>query len=265
MDLPVDRQAAAVARLYAAAEERLRRLALEALASGNLETARYRQVRLAAIQQELAALQAQAVPEATQVLASAYRLGVDIGGGISGAFGTGIHADAVAILADSLVNKLNDAAEHVGRQAEDVFRQEGLRLSAMHLLEGSTRREASKQLQESLAGKGIKSFTDRAGREWNLGSYTEMVIRTTTREAVSVATRNRMLEGGNDLVTISHHEHEPDVCSKFDNRTFSITGSTDGYPVLSDWPPYHPRCRHVATPASANLDQLERDLGLVTA
>jgi hypothetical protein len=263
VDLPVDRQAAAVARLYSAAEERLRRLALEALASGNLGTARYRQVRLAAIQQELAALQAQAVPEATQVLASAYRLGVDIGGGISGAFGTGIHADAVTILADNLVNRLNDAAEHVGRQVDDVFRQEGLRLSAMHLLEGSARREASKQLQESLAGKGIKSFTDRAGHEWGLSTYSEMVIRTTTREAVSVATRNRMLEGGNDLVQISSHVHESDMCDRYDGKVFSLTGATEGYKVLDRLPPLHPRCKHVLSPASANRDQLERDLGLV--
>jgi hypothetical protein len=259
--LPTDARAAAIARLYAEAEARLQALVLEALASGSLGTARYRSQRLAVVQQVLAAVQGEAVPQAAQAVTDAYVLGSRIAG-VTGSFGSGVHGEAVNALADALTTRLNDAAETVGRRVDDVFRREGLRHAALSLITGGTRRDASQALQDELVKQGVSAFTDRAGREWGLSTYTEMVIRTTTREAVSVGTKNRLLGNGQDLVEVSKHNHEPDACTPYEGKTFSLTGATDGYPVLDTLPPFHPMCRHVLTPAHASLEQLERSLGL---
>lgn len=267
MNLPSDRAATALARLYQTAEARLEALIARAIASGALGTARYRAVRLAEVQRILSELQDEAVPEATQAVADAYR----VGGLIAGVdtFGSSVHQDAVEVLADNLASRLNDAAEKVGRQTEDVFRREGLRHAALDLIEGGTQREASARLRETLVRQGVSSFEDRAGRQWGLASYSEMVVRTTTREAVSTATHHSLLERGDDLVTISSHrgvEPDDERCLRIQGRTFSITGRTPGYPVLplDEWPPMgtHPRCVHVATPAAASFEALERSLGI---
>lgn len=261
MRLPTDRAVTALARLYEAAEAHLRALVAESIASGALGTARYRQQRLALVQQLLAAAQAEAVPEATQLVVDSYTLGGNIAG-IEGGFGTGIHTEAVEVLADALVGRLNDAAERVGRQADDIFRREGLRHAALDLIQAGTQRDASKQLQEALIRQGVSGFQDRAGRDWGLATYANMVVRTTTREAVSTATKNAMIERGDDVVQISSHRHESDVCDAYDGKVFSLTGATDGHPVLDRLPPFHPNCSHVMTAATANLDALERSLGL---
>jgi hypothetical protein len=261
MRLPTDRAATVLARLYATAEAQLRALVAEAVASGALGTARYRQTRLAEVQRILADLNGEAIPEATQVVADAYTLGGQIAG-IEGAFGTGIHQEAVNVLADALTASLNDATERVGRQASDVFRREGLRHAALDLIAGGTQRDAAKELRATLLRRGVSGFRDRAGRDWGLSTYAEMVVRTTTREAVSTATKNTLVERGDDLVTISSHRHDSDMCDRYDGKTFSLTGATDGHPVLDQLPPFHPNCVHVLTPATANLDALERELGL---
>jgi hypothetical protein len=93
---------------------------------------------------------------------------------------------------------------------------------------------------------------DGKARNYQLGKYAEMVIRTTSREAQSAATAQTMLKTGMDLVTISEHKDTdgPDVCNVYEGNTYSLTGSSDEYPVLDQWPPFHPNCRHVMTPAS---------------
>lgn len=239
MRLPTDRAAIVLARLYQAAEAQLQALIEQAIVSGALGTARYRQTRLAEVQTILAELNGEAVPEATQLIVDAYQLGGQIAG-LRGEFGTAIHQEAVELLADALTSSLNDATERVGRQVDDVFRREGLRHAALDLIEGGTQREAAKRLRDTLVRQGVSGFQDRAGRQWGLANYAEMVVRTTTREAVSVATKNAMLERGDDLVTISSHHHESDVCDRYDGKTFSLTGATEGHPVLDQLPPFHP-------------------------
>jgi hypothetical protein len=87
-----------------------------------------------------------------------------------------------------------------------------------------------------------------------------MVVRTTTREAATHGTINRLLERGDDLITISEHPDPAEVCVPYAGQTFSLSGQTDGYDVIDQLPPFHPNCRHVATPASENLDAFEAAL-----
>jgi hypothetical protein len=158
----------------------------------------------------------------------------------------------------------------IGRRADDPWRRVALETIGAGTVAMDTRRQISRDLAERLIREGIDDgvtgFVDRAGRRWSLDTYTEVVVRTTTREAASRATVGRMRDHGLDLTTISSHSHAADECSPYDGKTFALPGTeaaTAGrYEVLDVLPPFHPRCRHVATPAAVGveeyLDELER-------
>jgi hypothetical protein len=160
------------------------------------------------------------------------------------------------------------AAGFVGRRVDDPWRRVGLGAVGEGLVTLDTRKQVSAAMVRRLIDEGVADaltgFVDKAGRRWSLDTYAETVARTTTREATSRATANRLLEHGLNLVTISHHPHLSDECSPFDGQTFALdpTGDTQGYPVLAKLTPFHPRCRHVTTPAGASFEAFERELGL---
>lgn len=251
--------------LYRVAAARTRSLLDEAIASEKLGAIRYRKARIAAIQAVLAGL-VEPTGELVDDLAQAtYAHGADRVDALiqSGeTFGGGVHAEALRAIADNLTAQLNAARDTLGRRAEDSLRKEGLRQVALGLAGGDTRRETSKQLVAQLRRQGMTAFQDAAGRRWTLDTYAAMAVRTTTREAASIGTRNRLLEQGLDLVDVSEHPHEADEhdeCDRYAGRTFSLTGKTPGFPILDRLPPYHPNCKHYITPSAKNLDQLDAD------
>jgi hypothetical protein len=109
---------------------------------------------------------------------------------------------------------------------------------------------------QGLLDQGQTAFVDRRGRKWRLDSYAEMVARTTTREAASVATINTCDEFGLDLVRISTHSPTCELCAPLQGKVYSISGNDDRYPMLTDErrPPIHPNCRHVLAPYVRELD-----------
>lgn len=161
----------------------------------------------------------------------------------------GAHEAAASALAGQLDGRLVAARLTIGRQAKDVFARISREQVEVGLAGGLGRREVSAQITEELLKEGTTAFVDRAGRRWGLDTYAEVAARTATREAVTIGTANRCLELGQDLVTISQHANACEICRPFEGRTFSLTGETEGYPKAERLPPYHPRCRHVATPA----------------
>lgn len=264
----------ALIALYARAAKRLRVQIRQAIRSGAIGTAAYRAEQLQTIQRELQKLGKGTKPLILPVVFEPYVRGgqvVDVGlGRTAAAFQfTGPHPLAAQALADNLSFSLGRARDTIGRRVDDVFRRVGLEEVGTGVAAGSARREVSSALQARLEREalvdGLTGFVDARGARWQLDVYSEMVARTTTREAMSAGTRNRMAELALDLVTISSHANPCDLCADYDGQTYSINGTTPGYDVLDQWPPFHPNCRHVATPAAANLDLLEQELGLAVA
>lgn len=267
MNLPTDQKVKRLVNLYEAADLRLQVLITEAIARGATGTANYYRRQLAEVRKVLVEVQTNAIPFATELIGDAYVHGVTVVDetiGTKGSF-AGVHREAVDVLADNMVNRLGEAVTTVGRQAEDVFRRIALDQVSLGLLEGSTRKNVSDAMARRLVSERAGAFVDRAGRKWSLQSYTQMVARTTTRETVSMGTANRLLENGHDLVTISEHDHKDDECSDYEGKTFSMTGATPGYDVLDTYPPFHPNCVHVLTPAETTLDEFEAAVGSAEA
>jgi len=85
---------------------------------------------------------------------------------------------------------------------------------------------------------------------WKMSAYSRMVSRTTLRTAQSRATEDLCKQFENDLVEISDHGTETEICQEYEGKVFSISGKTPGYDILDQWPPFHPNCQHSPTPTS---------------
>lgn len=258
------RRLAALTRLYELADARLSAMVSQALLHGTTAKLRYRRRVLAQVSELLTDLHKEGAQAAEQVVVSAYDDGLRIAHpdqgrrAIKGALGGGPHRQAIEVLVDSLENGLTDAENTVGRRIDDIFRREQLRTVAEQLAVGNVRTDAARALETALRRQGTTAFVDRAGRSWSLDTYTAMAAHTVQREAMSTATKNRMLERDIDLIEIDRHPHVPDVCSPYDGKTFSLTGATPGYPVIDKLPPFHPWCKHTAFPSPENFRRGQR-------
>jgi len=87
-----------------------------------------------------------------------------------------------------------------------------------------------------------RKFININGRNYQMTKYAEMVARTRLRTVQSDAVKNSCAQYENDLVEISDHGTETEICKPFEGETFSISGQTPGYETISEWPPFHPNC-----------------------
>jgi hypothetical protein len=269
--LPPDRDAAAVAAVFRAAADRLRALIARSLASGRIGGVAYRRRVLAATEAVLDELARGSRGSLALAIRDAYLFGAsvldkpptgvrlpdDLFGRVSPS------VEAVRALATAAEFRLTDAIRTVGRSVDDVFRRAALEEVTFGVAAAEATEATAERLRRTLVEEGVTAFTDRSGRRWPLDSYAEMVARTTTREAMTVGTADRLMAAGIDLVTFSDHGASScPVCRPYQGRTYSLTGATPSYTRLPAPPPVHPRCRHVIYPARAGFAQLERSLGL---
>lgn len=167
-----------------------------------------------------------------------------------------VHQRAIDVVAQNMADNLRGATQFVGRRVNDVFRQVGLEQTGRKLAAGQTWQDMKKKVIQELLDRGQTAFVDRLGRKWRLDTYAEMVARTTTREAASIATLNTCREFGLDMVRITTHYPTCERCAAVQGKVFSISGKDKRYPKLTDEyrPPLHPSCRHSCHPYVRELD-----------
>lgn len=250
--------------LYEQAERFIARKINAALASGAKGTATYFENQARSVNRELARLRVQAAPLERAISAAAYATGVTAVEATvdrSTAF-SNVHVASVDVLAANLEGRLRYAEEFVGRMVNDTFRRISLEQTGLAMASGLDARSQRVNIERELRRNGITAFVDRRGRRWTLANYSRMVTRTTTREAATVGTTNRLREVGLDLVTIDEHPGSCPICRPLQGRTYSLSGNSRNYPRATALPPIHPNCRHVAYPARASFEEFEKALGL---
>jgi hypothetical protein len=235
--------------LYRDAERRLEGIVRQAAMRGHAYTERFASMQLQHIRQITDRLAENTPAMAYNAVATAYGTavqavhaatpGLSTESLLQGGF-TGVHEEAVSQLAQALAAPLVEAANFVGREARDAFQQAGVHEVALGIATGEKREQIAAHMVDRLTRQGITGFQDAAGRNWKLGNYADMVTRTTTREAVTAGTRNRLTDLGLDLVTISDHGDTDELCAEFAGNTYSLSGETPGYEQLTDEPPFHP-------------------------
>lgn len=228
--------------LYADAEERLLGIVARQLAAG-YDAPRWAQRKLGAIQQLRRSAQAvvdelgRAVElEVFDVVAESYNRGHRAAVAELGALPNEArrlvdeitpNAQAVDRLAHESVDLVTATHRGILRAVMDAYREVVARVTATPLLGTGTRRQATQDAMRQFADRGISGFTDRAGRRWQLTSYAEMAVRTSTARAAIEAHTRTLTEAGLDYVLASDAPRECPLCRPWEGKLLGI-GGPDG-------------------------------------
>lgn len=279
--LPSDRGARELERIYRQAQRAITAQVQAALRAGNLERAAERRMQLAAVLALLDQLGAATDPLARRLVQQAWQDGSTLVAAdlarqarvrvdavrVPRSF-TGVSRDGVLALEDSILGRLRTARQTVGRQVDDLYARAGRRQALRSLLgaEGSPR-TATRALERDLRRRGATGFVDKAGKRWALDSYSEMVVRTVTREAVVQGQLARMASHGVSVARVSRHASACSICRPLEGKLVSIDGVTSEYlgEAVADLatvgaPPYHPRCRHTLEPQVLEIEELRQEM-----
>ncbi len=170
------------------------------------------------------------------------------------AFG-GVNTDAVRTLVTEGQRALHAMTLPIQSAQASIY-SDVVRQTATRMLTGTvTRREASAQAIRTWAAKGITGFRDRAGRNWDMASYAEMVGRTTAGNAIVQGHVDRLVDNGHDLGIISDAPAECSACRPWEGKLVSLTGHSPpgrrgefeikgSLARAKDEGLFHPGCRH---------------------
>lgn len=153
---------------------------------------------------------------------------------------------------------LDNASFQVLRKSNDAY-QQVMANSTTGLLAGTdTRIQASQKMLNEFASKGITTFVDKAGRNWDLGSYAEMCARTVSAHAALQGHIDRQVEVGEDLVKVSTIGTTCPICQRWQGVILSISGNHPKYHSLDEAKAaglFHPNCKHTLGMYIPELDE----------
>lgn len=156
-------------------------------------------------------------------------------------------AAKVAAILSELNMKLEAADRLILRQASDAYADVIGESAALMATGTITAREAVQRAVTSLADRGITSFTDSAGRHWQMGTYAEMATLTAISRATLEGYTDTMQSYGYDLAIISSHEDACPICAAWQGVVVSVSGGDRRHLSLDDARAagvFHPRCMH---------------------
>jgi hypothetical protein len=286
--LRAEQQANELLAMYQRAQDTIAGQIARAIAIGDLRTASRRQLQLAATLRVLEQLGVHTDPAARALVADAYKEGsektlsilreLQIGGVQAPTF-TGVSAEAVQVMQDAILGRLQESRRIVGRTVDDVYARAGRRAAMQSLLgaAGSPRSAQADMAAELMKNRDVArmvktgghGFVDRAGKRWALHTYAEMATRTIIREAAVQGAVNRMAAHGVNLARVSVHANSCQICAPYQGRLVSLDGSTGDYEgeavtnlgdLPNGGPPMHPRCRHSLQPVAVRIQSLRREL-----
>lgn len=156
-------------------------------------------------------------------------------------------AAKVAEILSDLNAKLEAADRLILRRVDDVYADVIGESAALMATGTITAREAVQRAVTALADRGVTSFTDSAGRNWQMGTYAEMAVLTAISRATIAGYTDTMQNYGYDLAIISSHEDACPICAAWQGVVVSVSGSDRRHLSLDDARAagvFHPRCLH---------------------
>lgn len=181
-----------------------------------------------------------------------------------GIFDQGLFIDDIPEQLQRIIMEANNVIENVSfralRSTEDIYR-EAVSESSMGVMAGAnTRQDAIQNVLNKFAAKGVTGFVDKAGRHWDLASYSEMAIRTATSRAALQGHIDRQTAIGNDLIMVSSFGATCPICAPWAGKVLSISGKDPRYPSLESAKAaglFHPNCKHTITAYFEGMDYEE--------
>lgn len=153
---------------------------------------------------------------------------------------------------------LDNASFQVLRKSNDVYQQVMAHATTGLLAGTDTRIQASQKMLNEYASKGITTFVDKAGRNWDLSSYAEMCARTVGSHAALQGHIDRQIEVGEDLVKVSSIGTTCPICQRWQGVVLSISGNSPKYHSLDEAKSsglFHPNCKHTLVMYVPGLDE----------
>lgn len=145
----------------------------------------------------------------------------------------GTNRGAVEALAKEAIGAVTATHAQILRSSLDMYRKTISETMSQVLTGTQTRREAAQAAMDRFAGRGITGFIDKAGRNWQLESYTEMATRTGSGHAMIEGRLQTYQAAGRDLVIVSDAPEECPWCRPHEGRVYSISGKDQKHPSLS--------------------------------
>lgn len=218
-----------------------------------------RRALLAQITQILQELDTDSAPEIEKTISNQYKTGADqaveqlqqVAKDIPVQSGFNrIHQDAIQVLVSGTQKAFAESIQGIYRSSSQFLNQAVKKQLSEQMAIGKVKGEALRTIKQNVIGKlrdeGLSAVTDKAGRQWTLDRYSEMLIRTKSVEARNTGLMNRTIEQGYDLVQVSAHG-ATDVCREWEGKILSLRGETPGYPTVDQAENtglFHPNCRH---------------------
>lgn len=194
----------------------------------------------------------------------------------------GVDERAVEIIARDIAVASVQAVDQLGQQSQRFLRAISAkeisdpavsRAIAQGLVTGDPR-IAMREVRELFREPGSQEdFRQLGNRQVKVGkatmsvrAYSEMLVRTRTREATVQARHNRLRESNVDLVIITGRVSKW-FCTSYLGLICSIDGNSGKWPALSSLPgggpPFHPNCSKGTRPYVEGLsDPAEEEAGL---
>lgn len=117
--------------------------------------------------------------------------------------------------------------------ARDIYIDTVNRTVAQVLAGHVTGRQAIAETAREWAEAGIPALVDTKGRKWTTEAYAGVVVRSNVRNVTTDMQAERCQQYGVDLVEVSSHLGARPLCAPYQGKVYSITGKTEGYPLLS--------------------------------
>jgi hypothetical protein len=156
------------------------------------------------------------------------------------------------------------------RATEDVYRAVVAEVSVGVSSGAETRLASAQRALDRFADRGVTGFTDKAGRSWELASYVEMALRTSTGRAAVEAHADRLQRAGLDYVWVSDVPQECVLCRPWEGQVLALTQAALASPPAGVRPAatlgaaqlagfQHPNCRHSIAAYIAGATRLPHD------
>lgn len=144
------------------------------------------------------------------------------------------HVLAASLVAFDLGNAFEDVKARILRYPRDAIGQyilggdiyqDVIAGTVPQVMLGTSTSAARKAALQQFLERGVTGFTDIAGRNWRIGTYTEMATRTAVARAYTDAKLWRAAQLGIDLFSILGGNNACDHCAPWFGKILSTTGT----------------------------------------
>lgn len=162
---------------------------------------------------------------------------------------TAVNTEAVAALAGATTGRVTGLHVPVVRAVDDGYKRIVTRSVGSAVVGSLTRLETTQNILNEFTESGFKLYIDKAGNRREIATYAEMATRAAIAQASLQGHMDQMQSYGFDLVQISNHHEECELCRPWEGKILSVSGDDPNYDSLADATRaglFHPNCGHRA-------------------